>query len=98
VLWISNRLSDSASQEEILYAFKTSVELMKKDPASNTKIAGELNLPPEGILFLSDIIDELDAAKKAGMKTCLLVRGGEKISTDHAQAHTFDRILPASFS
>jgi acireductone synthase len=46
----------------------------KKDPDSYLKIASIIGLDPKEILFLSDIEDEINAAKKAGMKTCLVSR------------------------
>ena len=49
----------------------------KRDPAAYARIVSELGLAPEEILFLSDIKEELDAARETGMKTNWLVRGGE---------------------
>lgn len=48
----------------------------KKETASYLKIAEHIKTPPENILFLSDIVDELDAALEAGFKTCRLLRNG----------------------
>ena len=50
----------------------------KKDQASYTAIAKEFDIPPGEIVFLSDVIAELDAARKSGMRTCLCVRPGNK--------------------
>lgn len=49
----------------------------KREMESYRRIAGEIGLPADAILFLSDIREELDAAAAAGMKTCWLVRDGE---------------------
>jgi len=57
----------------------------KVDAGSYRRIVGELNVRPEEILFLSDIEKELDAARKAGMRTLWLVR--ENAPAAHA-AHT----------
>lgn len=46
----------------------------KKDAASYEKIATEIGLPAETILFLSDLEPELDAAKRAGLQTCWVIR------------------------
>ncbi len=46
----------------------------KREPASYTKIANSIDLPIEDILFLSDIAEELDAARTAGMQVYQLVR------------------------
>ncbi|WP_026602872.1 acireductone synthase [Methylomonas sp. 11b] len=65
----------------------------KKEAVSYERIAAELGLPAEQILFLSDIKDELDAARQAGLATCWLVReqtpdGG----AEHVQVSDFDGI------
>jgi enolase-phosphatase E1 len=46
----------------------------KREAASYTRIAEALTLPPGEILFLSDVVEELDAAREAGMKTALIDR------------------------
>jgi enolase-phosphatase E1 len=48
----------------------------KAEAASYRRIAAEIGLPPQDILFLSDIEQELAAARAAGMQTCQLVREG----------------------
>src|SRR5262245_9056928 len=48
----------------------------KKEASSYQKIAKDFELPPGGILFLSDVVAELDAARAAGMQTGLVVRPG----------------------
>ncbi|MEW6038688.1 MAG: acireductone synthase [Pseudomonadota bacterium] len=66
----------------------------KQDPDAYRAIARELNLPPEEILFLSDIEGELDAAREAGFRTFLLVREGGAKTSDHPQGPNFDAIQP----
>ena len=56
----------------------------KKEAESYRKIAAEFGLPPAEILFLSDIVAELDAALTAGMKTGLVVRPGNAAPPDHS--------------
>ena len=46
----------------------------KRDPQSYRRIAEALGREPGGILFLSDIVEELDAAREAGLRTTLLDR------------------------
>jgi enolase-phosphatase E1 len=48
----------------------------KKEAESYRRIAKAFGLPPAEILFLSDIVAELDAARDAGMQTTLVVRPG----------------------
>jgi enolase-phosphatase E1 len=46
----------------------------KRDAASYRAIAGALGLAPQGLLFQSDIVAELDAARDAGWQTALVDR------------------------
>ncbi|MCG6976543.1 MAG: acireductone synthase [Acidiferrobacterales bacterium] len=65
----------------------------KQEPESYQEIARELDLPSEEILFLSDIRQELDAARAAGMQTCWLVREqAPDPEADHPQFSSFDTI------
>lgn len=48
----------------------------KVETPSYQRIAGQIGLAPDAILFLSDIEAELNAARAAGMQTCQLVREG----------------------
>ena len=50
----------------------------KRDSLSYIGIAGCLGVAPGAVLFLSDIEPELDAAQAAGMRTCQLVRAGDR--------------------
>jgi len=49
----------------------------KKETQSYKKIAQEIGLKPEEILFLSDNPEEIEAAAKAGMKVIRFAREGE---------------------
>ncbi|MFZ5657138.1 MAG: acireductone synthase [Pseudomonadota bacterium] len=46
----------------------------KREAASYARIAEALALAPGDVLFLSDVVEELDAAREAGMQTVLLDR------------------------
>ncbi|TCO40819.1 acireductone synthase [Dokdonella fugitiva] len=46
----------------------------KRDAESYRRIANAIGEPPGAILFLSDIVEELDAAAAAGLQTTLLAR------------------------
>ena len=50
----------------------------KTDVASYRQIASALNLPAQEILFISDVVPELDAAGAAGMRTLLCIRPGNQ--------------------
>ena len=54
----------------------------KRESESYRKIASELNLPPEEILFVSDVLAELDAANNAGFQTALSIRKGNAVTED----------------
>lgn len=46
----------------------------KKEAGSYRNIARTLELPPEQIIFLSDVPEELDAARAAGLQTIWVIR------------------------
>ncbi|HUM07934.1 MAG TPA: acireductone synthase [Acidocella sp.] len=66
----------------------------KREAASYADIARGVNVPPEEMLFLSDIEAELDAAKASGLQTCQLVRAedGTVASARHETAKDFDDV------
>jgi len=66
----------------------------KRESISYRMIASEIGLSPEKILFLSDTIEELNAAREVGMQTRLLLREGSAMPTgcSHKSATTFDEI------
>ena len=65
----------------------------KKEPQSYSNIAKNIDIPPEHLLFLSDIKDELDAAKVAGYQTAWLVREDAlQAKAGHLQVSSFDQI------
>ena len=66
----------------------------KRSPASYQAIARAISLPPEEILFLSDIEAELDAAYVAGLATSQLVRAqdGTIASQRHRVARDFSEV------
>ncbi|MEJ2344880.1 MAG: acireductone synthase [Gammaproteobacteria bacterium] len=69
----------------------------KREAAAYGAIAAHIGLPPEEILFLSDIVEELDAARTAGMHTVQLVRDGAlRPGAAHRQVRSFDDIDPAA--
>lgn len=60
----------------------------KRESASYKRIIEDLNVPAAFILFLSDIQEELDAARGAGMKTIWLVRGEDLKDSATAASHS----------
>lgn len=67
----------------------------KREPDAYFRIAREIGVAPSEILFLSDVKEELDAARDAGLRTAWLVRDGElQPHAAHHQVRRFDDIQP----
>jgi enolase-phosphatase E1 len=65
----------------------------KREQAAYEKIAAQLGLPAGNVLFLSDIKEELDAARGAGFKTIWLTRDSmPDEQAEHRQVSSFDQI------
>jgi enolase-phosphatase E1 len=65
----------------------------KAETASYERIAAQIGTAPQAVVFLSDIVAELDAAQGAGMQTCQLVREGDlERGSAHRQARDFGHI------
>jgi enolase-phosphatase E1 len=100
--------SGSTLAQELLFANSTAGDLTghlagyfdtttgpKRKPESYRRIAEALGARPPEVLFLSDVVEELDAAREAGMRTALCVREGEApASSGNALVHTFDGVCP----
>ncbi|GAA0520826.1 acireductone synthase [Tatumella terrea] len=69
----------------------------KREEQSYRNIAGKLGLPGEALLFLSDIHQELDAARAAGWKTVQLIRGEADPESVHPAVSSFEQITPETF-
>lgn len=69
----------------------------KRESTSYARIAESIELPPSEILFLSDVVEELDTARDAGMQTILLARGSDGCPADsgHRCVVNFDAIDPS---
>lgn len=64
----------------------------KREAASYRRIAAELRRAPDEVLFVSDVAAELDAARAAGMRTALCVRGSvpaEASLDEHPRIRSF---------
>jgi enolase-phosphatase E1 len=67
----------------------------KREADSYVQIAAQIGRPAEDILFLSDIVEELDAARAAGMATTRLVRDAQPASdASHLEVASFAAINP----
>jgi 2,3-diketo-5-methylthio-1-phosphopentane phosphatase len=92
LLFGSTRFGDLTSDVDA--HFDTAVGA-KRDPASFRRIADALGVDPSSILFLSDVVGELDAARASGCQVALIVRPGnspQTVSPDTEIFGTFDEI------
>ena len=64
----------------------------KREAASYRHIATSLGREPSEIVFVSDVVAELDAAREAGLRTRLCVRPGNppQPPSSHETIHSFD--------
>ena len=67
----------------------------KRSRESYERIASEMKQPPGALLFLSDVTEELDAARAAGLQTVLCVRPGNAPHTPGSgdEIRSFDEIV-----
>lgn len=65
----------------------------KREAGSYRRIAEAIGLPPREILFLSDVREELDAAREAGWQTTWLIRERlPPLAAAHRRTTRFDQI------
>ena len=103
--------SGSVQAQKLLFANSTAGDLTpfirsyfdttsgpKQDKQSYRRITAALRLEPGKALFLSDVIAELEAARRAGMETTLCVRPGHPAAIESGGAlrivRTFDEVFP----
>ncbi len=65
----------------------------KREAESYGRIAASLMLKPADVLFISDTVEELDAARQAGMETAQSVRENHGGRTGHRVIHSFDQVV-----
>lgn len=95
--WLFRRSKEGDLTPLLSWHFDTGVG-GKRDPASYTRIAEDVNMPPAEILFVSDVAAELDAARAAGMRTALIVRPGNppQPASGHRVIRTLREITPTA--
>src|SRR5262245_9703389 len=97
--------SGSALAQQLLFGHTTAGDLTnyishyfdttighKVQAESYRRIADELQLATAEIVFISDVVAELDAAREAGMKTILAVRPGNRpieLTVTHPETTSF---------
>ncbi|WP_437591728.1 acireductone synthase [Sorangium sp. So ce1000] len=103
--------SGSVEAQELLFRHTTAGDLTglftaffdtttgpKREAGAYARIAEALGLRPGDVLFLSDVVAELDAAAAAGMRTVQLLRPGTARDAEsrHPVAEGFDEIAVAA--
>ena len=93
--------SDAGDLLHLFEAFFDTEVGGKREAASYARIAAELGCKPGLILFLSDVVAELDAARDAGLRTVLVDRledypqpRGADECNGHPRVESFDAITP----
>lgn len=86
--------SDAGDLTPLFSGFFDTTVGPKRDAASYAAICRGAGLTPGETLFLSDVAAELDAARRAGLRTCQLVRpeDGTKSCPDHDSAADFAEV------
>ncbi len=88
--------SDAGDLSVLFSGYYDTTSGPKREEQSYRNIAKAIGLPAEEIVFLSDIVEELDAAKAAGMATCGLVRDGGELK-GHVNVASFTDIDLGAF-
>jgi enolase-phosphatase E1 len=86
--------SSAGDLTPLLAAFFDTTTGPKREPESYRRIAAARGRAPTEWLFLSDVTEELDAARAAGMQTALVVRPGapEPAVASHPVLRSFDEL------
>jgi len=79
----------------LIQAFFDTAVGSKREPSSYGLVASALNQPPAHVLFVSDVVAELEAAAGAGCKVLLAVRPGNppQRGDTFPSTRSFDEIL-----
>ncbi|HTC29066.1 acireductone synthase [Dyella sp.] len=90
------RYSESGDLTPVFAGYFDTETGPKRETISYQRIVEAIGERPEHVLFLSDIVEELDAAKAAGLQTGWLVRAPLTVPAQptHPAYTTFDAIQP----
>ncbi|WP_095128960.1 acireductone synthase [Pseudomonas sp. Irchel s3h14] len=87
--------SEAGDLSPLLSGYFDTTSGPKREAQSYERITQAIGLDASQILFLSDIVEELDAARTAGMATCGLARDGGELA-GHVTVDSFARINPST--
>ncbi len=90
--------TEAGNLGDVFSGYFDTVTGAKREAESYARIAAAIGEPAQSILFLSDIIEELDAARIAGMQTIQLARAPDlcPVPARHRCVADFDAIDPAN--
>jgi enolase-phosphatase E1 len=91
--WLFRRSNAGDLTPFLSWHFDTAVGA-KRESGSYARIAEDVNIAAEEVLFVSDVAAELDAARDAGMRTAMIVRPGNapQPAHDHRTIASFDEL------
>ena len=87
--------SDAGDLSPLFSGYFDTTSGPKREVQSYERITQAMGVEASQILFLSDIVQELDAARTAGMATCGLAREGGELA-GHVTVDSFARINPSA--
>lgn len=90
------RYSEAGDLTDLFSGYFDTTIGAKRERDAYVRISDAIGTPAQDILFLSDIIEELDAARSAGMQTCWLDRGNSRLPCPHPRVNSFSEIDPTA--
>ncbi|WLG92212.1 acireductone synthase [Pseudomonas cucumis] len=87
--------SDAGDLSPLFSGYFDTTSGPKREAQSYERITQAIGVEASQILFLSDVVQELDAARAAGMATCGLAREGGELA-GHVTVDSFARIDPSA--
>jgi enolase-phosphatase E1 len=84
--------SDDGDLASLFSGFFDTTIGAKRESSAYAAIARAIGFPADEILFLSDIVQELDAARAAGMRTMQVLRDGVTPQDAHPVAGDFEEV------
>ena len=87
--------TDAGDLTRFLQGYFDTVVGPKTSPDSYRVISEQIHVAAAEVLFISDVVAELDAARTGGMRTALCVRGTDvpSGSGSHTVIRSFDEIV-----
>jgi len=87
------RFSEAGDLTPLFSGYFDTTSGPKREQSSYGVIAKAIGIDPAELLFLSDIVEELDAARAAGFHTCWLVRPEDTTATSSQMQHSVHSVV-----